>query len=370
MIKRIVPVCLLGAATVLTPLKASAADIITNIVNGSVISQSEHPDFVALFIDSIGINSGYTAMYSTASYCGGTILDDTHIMTAAHCVVSLGNSNLFAVVVTDLDRESDYPYGISNSQRYRVANFYYPDDYQHSSTQLYPNDIAILELETSISSYTAVNLPSDAGVSGSTSNDETYRSSSESFIAIGNGNTETGEDDSDELLQTSLNYVSNTTCANTFSNGDNLTSSQICFDGDYSSATGLKNATCQGDSGGPVYWETGGSYYQVGITSFGPQTCGDSSLNVTSVFTEVADYQTWITSVINGNETPKLTVTDQDRIDYLQANNGSISDNSSTYSSTKSSSGGAMGWGTMLVLLVATLRRRWVQRVQNCYKGS
>ncbi|GAL27633.1 secreted trypsin-like serine protease [Vibrio variabilis] len=56
----------------------------------------------------------------------------------------------------------------------------------------------------------------------------------------------------------------------------------------------------------------------MGITSFGPTTCGDSNIPVTSVFTEVADHYDWIESVLGGHETATYTISDQDRIDFGQ----------------------------------------------------
>ncbi len=55
---------------------------------------------------------------------------------------------------------------------------------------------------------------------------------------------------------------------------------------------------------------------QVGITSFGPETCGDPSIPVTSVFTEVAHHYDWIESVLAGHETATYTLTEQDRVEF------------------------------------------------------
>lgn len=295
--KRIILSCL--TSLVFTGQAMATEETSQYIVNGNDTTVTEYPSMASLYYDA----SEYGGEYSTGPYCGATILDDTHVMTAAHCVVSLSDSdNYFAVVVPQLEDEDDY----LNSTYYRVKNFYYPDDYEQSSSDLYPNDIAILELEESM------NVSSSDYVAYT--DDESYRDADNTFIAVGHGYTSTDEDDSTVLQETDLIYVSNSTCEDVF--GDALTSAQICFDGEYNSATGLKNAVCSGDSGGPVYWIDGSSQTQVGVTSFGPTTCGNPNLDVTSVFTEVSDYTDWIEDVLDGNETPQLSVTDEDREDY------------------------------------------------------
>ena len=109
-------------------------------------------------------------------------------------------------------------------------------------------------------------------------------------------------------------------------------------------ASGLYGGTCQGDSGGPVYWLDGADYRQVGITSFGPETCGGSS-DVTSVFTEIYDYKDWIDSVVAGNETPKFVSTNAKRAAYIN-------------SLTPSGSGGSVSYGLLgMLILIAGVRK-------------
>ncbi|MGL0819840.1 secreted trypsin-like serine protease [Vibrio vulnificus] len=330
----------------------AANEVESRIVNGTVIDVNRYSSFASLFFDSLE----YDGVYFPWASCGATILDTSHVLTAAHCVEDLGSMALFLVVVPQLQDENDYPFG--NIQRHRVAKIFYPDNFSNSPYTLFPNDIAILKLEN------PMNIDSVNDVIRRPQN-EVYRNASETFFAVGHGNTRSGFDSESQLQETPLTYISNTQCANVFSAGNYLSSKQICFDGNFSQSSQLKNSTCQGDSGGPVYWENNGVMMQVGVTSFGPNICGDPNWAVTSVFTEITDYASWIDSVLAGNETAKVTVTEQMRLDYMNGDTGSVDDTGSSGNNEEapmsfgsSSGGGAVGlWLLMCYLLHACLTR-------------
>lgn len=318
---------------------SAAEDYTAYIVNGSYANITDFPSYVALFVDLIDYNN----TYYEGSYCGGTILNSTHILTAAHCVYSTDPDNnlysLFTVVVPELQKESDYPYNINEKKR--VSKIYYRDDYNSSTLN---NDLAILQLEsklTTINSSHYANRPSTG---------TTYRSASETFYAVGHGNTKTGIDDNDDLQMASLKYVDNSSC-----DYSNMTNTKLCMEGAVSPSNGLEASTCQGDSGGPLYWYSGSNYIQVGLTSFGPSTfCGDASKSATSVFTEVYDYQTWIDSVLADTETAKYIATDAKRQSYVDR----IGQESS---SSGDSGGGAFGFMSLLFMTLLALVRRNAQ---------
>ncbi|CDT68465.1 putative trypsin-like serine protease [Vibrio coralliirubri] len=308
------------------------------IVNGSDATVAEFPSMASLFIDRID----YDGTYSTGPYCGATILDPTHILTAAHCIYGDENAQLFTVVVPQLEDTSQFPNNIV--QKARVSEVYYRSDYSNALSDLLRNDVAILKLES------ALNIDSVNDVVKRPSNTN-YRIGVNDFVAVGHGDTRSGFDGTTLLQKASLNYVDNATCATAFIDGSALTDNQICFNGDYSVFTGLYNGTCQGDSGGPVYWQDGSTYRQVGITSFGPDTCGGSS-TVTSVFTEILDYEAWIDSVIAGTETAKFVSTDAKRTAYA-----------GTSTSTGSGgSGGSVSFGLLGALMLIGGFRRAVSR--------
>lgn len=310
------------------------AGVTPYIVNGSYASVSDFPSMASLFIDRID----YDGVYSTGAYCGATILDPTHILTAAHCIYGNEEGQLFTTVVPQLEDTSEFPHG--NIQKSRVVEVYYRSDYSDNSSDLWRNDVAVLKLES------ALNIDSVNDVVKRPSNDS-YRNVVNDFVAVGHGNTRSNFDATTILQGVSLTYVDNTECASAFKDGSVLTDNQICFKGDYSASSNLFGGTCQGDSGGPVYWLDGSDYRQVGITSFGPGTCGESP-RVTSVFTEILDYEAWIDSVVAGNETPKFVSTDAKRTAYINARTPSNS----------GSSGGSVSFGLLgMLMLIAGVRK-------------
>ncbi|MEZ9041095.1 MULTISPECIES: trypsin-like serine protease [unclassified Vibrio] len=313
------------------------ATVTPYIVNGSDASVTEFPSMASLFIDRID----YDGVYSTGPYCGATILDPTHILTAAHCIYGNEEGQLFTVVVPQIENTSQFPNG--NIQKARVSEVYYRSDYSNALSDLLRNDVAILKLES------ALNIDSINDVVKRPSSDG-YRSSSEAFTAVGHGDTRTGFDGTTLLQKANLNYVDNATCKTVFAAGNELTENQICFVGDVATS-GLYGGTCQGDSGGPVYWKDGSVYRQVGITSFGPETCGGSS-RVTSVFTEIYDYRDWITDVTGGvidsSETVQISATEAKRTAYVNART----------SSGSGGSGGSLSFGVLGALMLLGRFRR------------
>ncbi|MFM2587245.1 S1 family peptidase [Vibrio sp. TBV020] len=296
---RSIPILL---ATLWAP-NALSAEVTPYIVNGTDISASAYPDFVSLFYDRID----YDGVYGSGPYCGGTLLSSQYVLTAAHCIYGDNNYQLFTSVVPQLQNENDFPNSVQ--QRVMVSEYYYRSDYNDTTLA---NDIAILKLAQPI---TAVTSYADLA---ETADEPNYRLTSpvQDFYAVGRGNTETNVDSTDELQRTLLRYVTNADCAGIYQGVD--TSENLCMNG--AATVVYENATCQGDSGGPLYWNS----KQVGITSFGPQVCGDTDLNVraNSIFTEVSHHTTWINSVLNGSETPKVTVTDSQRNLALNPSSG------------------------------------------------
>lgn len=276
---------------------AYAVDFQPYIVNGSDTSSATYPSFASLLYQS-------SAQYSTNSFCGASIINSQFILTAAHCIYGKKDTMLYTVVVPQLDNVADFPYG--NIQISRAAAFYYPSTYINSSSALWRDDIAIIKLETplNVADYSAL-------LNTQLNND--YPAGN-NYKAIGHGYVAGNVPNANKQLQeTTLTFVSNAVCSAFY--GSALTSKQICFDGAVSGA--YKNSTCSGDSGGPIYWFNGSQYIQIGLTSFGPSLCGDTNQPITSVFTELYDYQSWIQRVLTGAEVPKYYVATQNGVRVL-----------------------------------------------------
>ncbi|CCN73362.1 trypsin-like serine protease [Vibrio nigripulchritudo] len=332
----------------------ASSSISPTIVNGNIAKSTDYPSIATLFVDTLE----YDGRYSSGNFCGASILDANHVLTAAHCVYNSTVTSLFTTVVPQLDNEEDFPTQVQpfgSKQRVRVSEIYYPDDYSNANSDLLSNDIAVLKLETPLTFSSGV-FPS-IPLTMTDTTESTYRGASgAAFTAVGHGNTQSNNDDRKQrfgylpLLKTQLEVASLTECKAAFIYGDKFTDKQLCFKDTTSS--GPLNSACQGDSGGPIYWTDPNTktQYQVGVASFATATCGISKSGVTSAYTEVKDYQSWITSVINGNETPKAVSTDALRKEWL-----------SRYSLSNSteSSGGSLGWLALAVLFITgTIRKK------------
>lgn len=160
--------------------RVSAVEISPYIVNGTNANVANYPSFASLAI----YISPY--QYSSGTYCGATVLNSRYILTAAHCIYGNSYTMLYTVVVPQLEDESQFPNG--NVQLARAAEFYYPDNYVDSSAVYWPNDIAIIKLESDL------NVSNFVGVLNSSINNSydvngTYKAIGHGYV---NGNVAGG----------------------------------------------------------------------------------------------------------------------------------------------------------------------------------
>ena len=311
-------------------------NITSRIANGSDVSgtrlANDFSSFGSLFKDNGVTYNG--------PYCGATFINDQWVMTAAHCFYGNDNAMLYMRVAYQLRDKSNYL--SSTISKPRALEFYYPDNYINSESFGLPNDIALIKLETSASgasdhsslfdlSAAGIALPLDGN-----------------YIAIGHGDTEATKT-TNMLQETSMTKTTTTNCNNAFR--PNVTDNQLCFTGALSGA--YRNGACSGDSGGPVYRSNGGSFIQVGVTSFGPEgACGvTGGTEITSVYTKIHAYKSWIDSVMAGSVTPKA---------YVKTVNGQrqLVKNTQT-PAAKSDDGGSLGFIPLLLSLLLISYRRF-----------
>jgi uncharacterized repeat protein (TIGR01451 family) len=234
------------------------------IVGGSTTQAGDWPWQVALLFNGTSPSSG--------QFCGGSLITDEWVVTAAHC----------AAVTSSIDIQAGIHTLSSNAgQRRDVVTTIIHPSYNDST---FDNDIALMKLSApvTLSSTVATIVPlipedgalADPGVTAT---------------ITGWGTTISGDSDSasDVLLQVDVPIISNPDCNASTSYNGSITANMMCAglidDGGKDS--------CQGDSGGPLVVPDGASYRLAGVVSWG---IGCALPRLPGVYTRVTEMRDFI----------------------------------------------------------------------------
>lgn len=224
------------------------------IVSGRPASNCEFPSIVSLSITKNG--KGFL--------CGGTLIDATHVLTAAHCVAS-GVTRINVYMGSIYNRIPKFVDAVSKIAVH--PSFYVTPKSLH-------NDIAMLTLYKPVP-FTNCIKPMDLARAGDSFTGQTC-------VTAGWGKTSWVMPTSQILRKVSLPIMSYRECHRVWAH---IGHEHICA-GDWINGG---PSPCQGDSGGPLYCKAHGKWVLAGLTSFGIKCEYGPAL-----YTNVAYFRSWI----------------------------------------------------------------------------
>jgi len=240
------------------------------IVGGDPVTDTtSFPWLVALlYRDVTAEEDGFdvTSDYYYRQFCGGAIINESWIVTAAHCIENFTYANEVAIIAGIYNLSTDM------GELRNVEVIYEHGDYDDET---FENDIALLELEEplELSDSVAIILPANT--------DDPLEIGQMYTLAGWGALDENGTVYSPDLYTVEVPAVSLEYCNEVLGG---IYDTNIC-------AGGVKGEdSCQGDSGGPMTMEVDSVQLLYGIVSWG-YGCARS---YPAVYTAVAMYRDWI----------------------------------------------------------------------------
>ncbi|CAN2388025.1 Belongs to the peptidase S1 family, partial [Pristimantis euphronides] len=240
--------------------------ILSRVVGGIDVRPNSWPWQISLQYQASSGAWGHT--------CGGTLIADNWVVTAAHCISS---GRVYRVFVGKHNLKEDEEGSAAITPEKIIVH-------EKWNSFFILNDIALIKLSESVTKSNTVQpacLPADGALL------------SQDFpcYVTGWGRLYTNGPIADNLQQALLPVVDHATCTQRDWWGSQVKATMLCAGGD-----GIVSG-CNGDSGGPLNCQAAGGAWEVhGVVSFGSGIKCNYEKKPT-VFTRVSAYIDWINDV-------------------------------------------------------------------------
>jgi secreted trypsin-like serine protease len=295
----------LAAAKRIAMAGAATALVLAALLLASPLPLQADPRIVGGEDAIVGELPWQVVVFPGPNLCGGTLIDDGWVLTAAHCVVDSNNVPLSAADVWIVVGEHDLGQTDGAEQERAVAEVIIHPAYDPNSSD---NDIALLRLANPVVPGTGVGV---IPLVFSPAQDALAAPDVLAMVS-GWGATSEGGDSPNILQKVRLPLVSNATCNEAY--GGSITGNMLC--------AGLPEGgkdSCQGDSGGPLVVPDGTGWRLAGVVSFGN---GCAQPGFFGVYTRVSQYTAWIgghvTSIVQPPVDPPFEVNAQVYLPFAQ----------------------------------------------------